>query len=197
MRTTIPQRTGRGLSGAPRFAKRWAPAALQAAVQAGLEHHRIFDVDVTDILTMRMAVATLVNHGVDVDDVARRLSLARNTVHVHLTQWRQKQGISPDAHRQLIADAKQAHRTGKALRQVVVPRGPTPEREVPPDLDPEVYEFMNTIFCASLQREHELQTGKTLTLAEVAALSQYEQDRLDRDANIRAASEGWRTRFGR
>jgi hypothetical protein len=60
-----------------------------------------------------------------------------------------------------------------------------------------VYEFINTIFYASLQREHELQTGKTLTLAEVAALSQYEQSRLDRDANIRAASEGWRTRFGR
>jgi transposase-like protein len=166
-------------------------------VQAGLEHHRIFDIAVSDILTMRTAVATLVNHGVDVDDVARRLSLARNTVHVHLTQWRQKQGISPDAHRQLIADAKQAHRTGKALRQGLVPTAPASEREVPPDLEPEVYEFMHTIYCASLQREHELQTGETLTLAQVAALSQYEQDRLDRDASIRAASEGWRTRASR
>ena len=68
---------------------------------------------------------------------------------------------------------------------------------MPPDLKPEVYEFMNTIFCASLQREYELQTGETLTLAQVAALSQYKQHRLDRDANIRAASEGWRSRFGR
>jgi hypothetical protein len=50
---------------------------------------------------------------------------------------------------------------------------------------------MNTIFCASLQREHELQTGETLTLAQVAALSQY-----DRIASTVTPASGLQAKVG-
>jgi hypothetical protein len=176
--------------------RRWTAAALQSTVQSALEAHKIFELDVSQVRLMKEAVLTLINHGLEVDEVAARLAKTRNCVNVIVSQWRRATGTTLDQHRALIAGNKATLRAGKAppkpFRRDEVDRS-----EVPPDLEPEVYEFMNTIYCASLQREHELQTGETLTLAEVAALSQYEQDRLDRDANIRAAGERWRTRFGR
>jgi hypothetical protein len=112
-----------------------------------------------------------------------------------LPAWRQKQGIGRDEHRQLIADAKHARRSGKTQRQLLVPEGPTSEPDVPPDLG-SVQVHQHDLLCVTAARTR-VQTGETLTLAQVAALSQYEQHRLDRDANIRAASEGWRTRASR
>lgn len=178
----IRERTGKGLPGAPRLAHRWAPQALQAACTAALEHARVYDVDVSQVQTMRMAVVTLVTAGIELEDIARRLSLARNTVQVHISQWRKRTGVRLDDHRGMIENAKAARRAGRAPVVATEVKKPAP----PPDLELEIYQFMDNLWFRSLQREAADQ-GRELTLAEVARLPECIQLALSRDADIREA----------